>query len=105
MGKSLNLLFLFGGSRSLGGLRLGHALLELVHATCRIDELLLTGIEGMANVTNAHNDRGLGGTGLDHVAARATDFRIHILRMNICFHKRPRNIAGTGDLTSAFFDR
>jgi hypothetical protein len=57
----------------------------------------------MANVANAHDDRVPGGTGLDHVAAGAPDFRIHILRMNICSHKRPRNIAGARGLTSAFW--
>jgi hypothetical protein len=44
------LLFLFAGLglRSLRGLRLGHALLELVHAPGSIDELLLAGVERMA---------------------------------------------------------
>ena len=69
------LLFLLGfGSGSLGGLGLGHALLEFIDATGCIDELLLSGIEGMANVANADNNHRLRGPGLDHVATRATDF-------------------------------
>src|SRR5579862_5736400 len=96
------LLFLFlRGEGSLGGLGLGGALLELVHATGSVHELLLSGVKGMANVANAHDDHGLGGAGLDHVATGATDFRIHIFRMNICFHKRPENLTPTSRLTSA----
>jgi hypothetical protein len=35
----------------------------------------------MANVADADQDGGLGGTGLDDVAAGATDFRLQIFRM------------------------
>src|SRR6185312_2031506 len=100
--KTLFLLFL-RGKRSLGGLRLGGALLELVHATCRVHEFLLTSVKWMTHVTDADDDGRLGGTGLDHVAARATDFRIHILRMNVCFHKRPHKIPPAGWITSGKF--
>src|SRR5438477_654721 len=82
------LLFLFGfGGGGLGCVGFGHALLELVHATSGIDELLLAGIEGMADVANTDQNHRLGGAGLNHVAASATDFRFLIFRMNVSFHK------------------
>ncbi len=77
----------------LGGLGLGHALLELVDAPGSIDEFLLPGVERMAGVANTHDNDRLRGAGLNHVAARATNFRIHILRMNRIFHKRPEKLA------------
>lgn len=98
-GNSLLLLFL-RGKGGLGGLRLGGALLELVHATGGVHEFLLTGVKRMAHVANTDNDDRPGGAGLDHVAAGATDFGIHILRMNVCFHKRPKKIASVGEITS-----
>jgi hypothetical protein len=76
--------------RGLGGLRLGGALLEFVHAAGGVHELLLAGVERMANVANADDDHGLGGAGLDHVAAGATDLRVHIFRMNVRLHKKGR---------------
>src|SRR5262245_35554051 len=97
----LLLLFLgsgFGGS-SLGGLRLRHALLELVHAAGGVDELLLSGIERMADVADTDDDYGLGGTGFNHVSTGATDFRVRIFRMNVSFHKRPENLAAFGRMT------
>src|SRR5215469_4489395 len=86
-------LLLLGGSRGLGGLRLRHALLELVHATGCIDKLLLTGVEGVTGVANTHDNHRLGGTRLNHVATRATNLGIHILGMYLIFHKRPKTIA------------
>src|SRR6185437_6737478 len=100
--KTLFLLFL-RGKRNLGGLRLGGALLELVHTTGGVHEFLLTSVKRMAHVANTDDDRRPGGTGLDHVAARATDFRIHILRMNVCFHKRPHKIPPARSITSPNF--
>src|SRR5256885_10850400 len=41
-------------SRSLGRLRLDHALLELVHAPGRIDELLCAGVERVAVIADAN---------------------------------------------------
>jgi len=67
-------------------------LLEFVHAAGGIHEFLLSGIEGVAHVANTHNDHRLGGAGLDHVAAGATDFRIHIFRMNVRLHKKGRKV-------------
>src|SRR5580765_1736350 len=90
--KSL-LLFLFRRGRgSLGGLRLGHALLEFVHASCRIHELLLAGVEGVAHIANANDNDRLGGARLYHVAASATNLRFHVFRVYVNFHKRPKKI-------------
>ena len=69
-------------------MRLGGTLLEFVHATGGVHELLLAGVERVAHVANAHDDQGLGGAGLDLIAAGATDFRVHIFRMNVRLHKK-----------------
>jgi hypothetical protein len=61
--------------------------LELVHAAGGVHELLLAGVERMADVADAQNHGLLGGASLDDVATGTTDFRVHILRMNISFHK------------------
>jgi hypothetical protein len=42
----------------------------------------------MAHVANADDDGLLGGARLDHVAAGATDFRVHIFWMNVRLHKK-----------------
>jgi hypothetical protein len=82
-------LFLFlRGERFGGGGGLGGALLEFVHAAGGVHELLRAGVEGMAHVANADDDGLLGGARLDHVAAGATDFRVHIFRMNVRLHKK-----------------
>ena len=72
----------------LRGCRLGGALLEFVHAAGGVHELLRAGVKGMAHVANADDDGLLGGARLDHVAAGATDFRVHIFRMNVRLHKK-----------------
>jgi hypothetical protein len=72
---------------SLSGLCFGHALLELIDAAGGIDELLLTGIEGMTDVADPDQDGGSCGAGLDHVAASATDLCVHVFRMNVRFHR------------------
>ena len=83
------LLFLLGrGCSSLSGLGLGQSLLEFVHASRRIDELLLPGVERMAGIANAHDNHRLGRAGLNHVAAGATNLRIHIFWMDFFFHKK-----------------
>src|SRR5439155_5266012 len=92
-------------SGSLGGLGLGHTLLEFIDASGRIDEFLLAGIEGMAHVANADNDHWLGGAGLDHVAAGATDFGFLIFGMDIGSHKRRENVTAKSVLTRANFAR
>jgi hypothetical protein len=86
--------FLFlRGERSLGGLRLGGALLEFVHATRGVHEFLLSGIKRMADVADAHDNGGLGRTRLDHVAAGAADLGVHVFRMNVRLHKKGRKIS------------
>jgi hypothetical protein len=96
--RTLLLLF-FGRGGGLGGLRLGEALLEFVHAAGGVHELLLAGVKWVAGVANADNDSGFGGTRLDHVTAGATDFRIRIFRMNVCFHKKGAKLSRTGRMT------
>jgi len=89
--KKLNLLFLGRRRGCLGRLRLGQTLLELVHASGRVHELLLASVKRMAHVADTNDHSLLGGTGFDHVAAGATDFRVAIFRMNISFHKKGRS--------------
>src|SRR6266511_455725 len=95
-GRAGNPLLLFllrgggGGGLGLGGLRLGQALLEFVHATGGVHKLLLAGVKRVADIADTDQNRRLGGAGLDHIAAGATDFRIHILRMNVGFHNKGR---------------
>lgn len=101
-GKKLLLLFL-GGGNSLRRLGLGEALLEFVHTAGGVHKLLRAGVKRMASVANTDDDGGLGGAGLDHIAAGATDFRVHVFRMNICFHKRPRKVSRTGGMTRMNF--
>jgi hypothetical protein len=84
----LNFFLFLRGERLGGGLRLGGALLEFVHAAGGVHELLRAGVERMAHVANADDDGLLGGARLDHVAAGATDFRVHIFRMNVRLHKK-----------------
>jgi hypothetical protein len=79
--------FLFDRRGGLGGGRFGGALLELVHATGRVHELLLPRLKRMAGVADADDDAGLGGTRFDHVAASATDFCVDIFRMDVRLHK------------------
>jgi hypothetical protein len=82
------LLFPAGGGGSLRGLGFHQALLELVHATGGVHKFLLAGVKRVADVANADDDHGPGGAGLDDVAAGATDFRVHIFRMNVRLHKK-----------------
>src|ERR1043166_3506955 len=82
------LLFLFFRLGRLRRGRLGHALLEFVHAPGRIDEFLLAGVEGMADVANTHQDDRLGRAGLEHIAASAPDFCVLIFRMDVSFHTK-----------------
>ena len=86
--EKLNFLFLRHGSSGLRGGSFGGALLEFIHTTGGIYEFLLASIKRMADVANADDDGGLGGTRLDHVATGAPDFRVRVFRMNISFHKK-----------------
>src|SRR5436190_19654126 len=94
------LLFLPSGKRGLCGLRLGQTLLEFVHATGGINELLLAGVKRVTNVANTNDNHRLSGTCLEYVTASATNFRFTILRMDVCFHKRPDKIASHSRMTS-----
>jgi hypothetical protein len=95
--------FLPGGHGSLGRLGLGHALLEFIHTAGRIDELLLARVKRMAGIADTHNNHRLGGPGPDHIAARATNLGIHVLRMYVVFHKRLKKIPPVRRLTSRKF--
>ena len=95
----LSFLFLLGGEGFLGGLRLGGALLELVHASGSVHELLLARIKGMADVANADDNSIPRGAGLDDVAAGATDLRVHVFRMNVRLHKRTNILARKRPMT------
>ena len=88
MSRKALLLFLSSAGLRLGGLRFGHALLELVHATGRIYKFLRTGVEGMADVANTEEHDWFGGAGLDDIAAGATNFRVQIFRMYISSHNK-----------------
>ena len=84
----LSFLFLLRRVLGLRGCGFGGALLEFVHAAGGVHELLRAGVERMAHVANADDDGLLGVARLDHVAAGATDFRVHIFRMNVRLHKK-----------------
>ena len=84
----LNFLFLLRRGGGLHGMCFREALLEFVHATGRVHELLLPGVKRMACVADADDNGLLRGTRLDYVAAGATDFRVHIFRMNVRLHKK-----------------
>ena len=59
---------------------------EAVHASAGIDQLLLARVERMALGADFHVDLGLGGAGLDDVAARAGDGAVNVLGMDTLFH-------------------
>ena len=84
----LNFFLFLRGVFGLCGGGLGGTLLEFVHAAGGVHEFLRAGVEGMAHVANADDDGLLGGARLDHVATGATDFRVHIFRMNVRLHKK-----------------
>ena len=97
------LFLLLDGGRGLRRLGFDHPLLELVHSSGGIDELLRASVKGMARIADTDNNHGLGGAGLNHVAAGATDFRVHIFGMYGFFHKRPAKIASIHAMTSGKF--
>ena len=99
LGLALGLLGLLGSCSGsglgslLGGLLLldaGSGATELVgkalDASTGVDELLLTGDEGMALVSELDDDLALGGVGLEGVAARAANGALHVLGMNVGLH-------------------
>jgi hypothetical protein len=100
--KDLLFLFLVGGGSGLRGLRLDHALLEFIDAPGGIDKFLRARVKRVADVADADQNGWLGGTGLDYVAAGATNLRLHIFGMYFLFHKpRPHKITAFRELTSA----
>ena len=62
------------------------AAIEAVHTSAGIDQLLLASVERMALGADFHVDLGLGGAGLDDVAARAGDGAVNVLGMDTLFH-------------------
>ena len=94
---------LLGGGSGLGGLSFGHPLLEFVYASGCVDELLLAGVKGVTGIADTDNNHRFSGASLDDVAASATEFRIHLCRMYILFHKRLEKITPVDRMTSPIF--
>ena len=65
---------------------LGKTALEALDAATGIDQLLLAGVERMALAANFDVDLRLGVTGVNHVAAGASDGAVHIVRMDALLH-------------------
>ena len=62
------------------------SLLETVHATAGVNQLLLAGVVRMAGGANFDADVVLGGTGVDYVAADASDGCVFVNGMNSVLH-------------------
>ena len=62
------------------------AAIEAVHTSAGIDQLLLASVERMALGANFDVDLRLGGTSLDHIAARAGDGAVNVVGMDTLFH-------------------
>ena len=68
-------------------LRICQSSLELVNASACVNELLLTGEEGMALGANFNSQfAALGGSGLYNFATSASDFANFVVRMDSVFH-------------------
>ena len=61
-------------------------LVELVNAAAGVNELLLTGVEGVALGADFNGDVLLGAAGLDDLAASAADGGLLIVGVNSGFH-------------------
>ena len=61
-------------------------LVEAIHTTAGIVQLLLAGEEGMALGTNFHADILLGRTGSDHITAGAGDGGLLVIGMDALLH-------------------
>ena len=61
-------------------------LVEAVHTSAGVNQLLLAGVEGMALGADFHVDLRLGGAGMDDLTAGAGDGAVHILGMDALFH-------------------
>jgi hypothetical protein len=88
LGGKLDFFLFLRGVFGLRGQGLGGALLEFVHAAGGVHEFLLAGVKRMADVADADDDRGFGGTRLDDVATGATNLGVHIFRVNVRLHKK-----------------
>ena len=63
------------------------SLLKLIHASTGVNELLLTGEEGMALGANFNSHlAALGGTGNDSLAASALNDTLYVIGMDSAFH-------------------
>ena len=62
------------------------ALLETIDASAAVNQLLLSGVEGMALGADIHAQLLLGGTGLEGLAANAADDSLAVIRMDLFFH-------------------
>jgi hypothetical protein len=63
------------------------SLLELIHATARINEFLLSGEEGVALGADINSDfSALGGSGLNDLAASAPNGAFFVVGMDSVFH-------------------
>ena len=62
------------------------ALLEAVHASAGVNQLLLAGVERMALRADIDAQLLLHGTGLEGLAADAADDRLAVIRMDLLFH-------------------
>ena len=64
-----------------------NSLLELVNASAGVNKLLLTGKEGMALGADVYSQvAALGGLGLNHFTASASDGASFVIRMDSVFH-------------------
>ena len=70
----------------LNGLFHVETLLEAIHTSAAVHQLLLAGKEGMALGANFNLQFRLGGTGFERLAAHATDDRLAILGMDLFLH-------------------
>ena len=70
----------------LNGLFHVETLLEAIHTSAAVHQLLLAGKEGMALGANFNLQFGLGGTGFERLAAHATDDRLTVLGMDLFLH-------------------
>jgi hypothetical protein len=61
-------------------------LVEAIHASAGVNQLLLARVERMALGANFDMDLRLRGTSLDHIAACASNGAVNVVRMNTLFH-------------------
>ena len=69
---------------------------ELLDAACGVHKLLFTGEKGVAGSADTNLQVAAGGAGVEDSAARASDRRLGIVGMNICFHGLKRELDTNG---------